>query len=421
MDWIYRYFKLWSIFIPITSVVLIPSVKGTLPSYIMAFLSPICFFLSLRINTIFSYLRFLFKGLFIFAFLILISQLGNLILPININTYSVLNDASDTNSIFFRSSLITQSLYLLPCFLLYTYTRFFYEKRWDKWINYSTLLFAIIGLAKWIIFFVTNGATDGDFLTNRTYGQDGGNTLFQNIYIAGFHFARLQSLTGEPSNYALIMVPLFFFLLSSTRKKLPIIIVFISLFLTASSTVFVGLLVGAGYYLWSNRSTLNITLSKIIVVILFVVAIIMFYLSNQDLLDAYLDFLIFNKTSSGSADERFGFMGNNLTLWMSSDLWHQLFGIGFGVVRSTDLFSTFLVDIGLVGLIAASIFWFYDFRLHPRNKTLIYQNMVILSSFIMAMLSVPEFSFLSLWLLLGVFRSRSINKIDNDNEVETLK
>lgn len=101
MEWIYRYFKIWSIFIPITSVVIFPSIKGTLPSYILAFLSPLLLLTVLRQKDFFSYTTYLFKGAYIFTFLVLISQLGNLIFPININLYAVLNDASDSDSIFF--------------------------------------------------------------------------------------------------------------------------------------------------------------------------------------------------------------------------------------------------------------------------------------------------------------------------------
>lgn len=411
MEWIHRYFKIWSIFIPITSVVIFPSIKGTLPSYILAFFSPLLLLTVLRQKEFFSYTTYLFKGAYIFTFLVLISQLGNLIFPININLYTVLNDASDPDAIFFRSSLLTQSLYLIPCFLLYTYSKFFYRPEWDKWIYNSTIVFAVIGLLKWLIFIVTDGSTDGDFLTNRTYGQGGVNNLYQNFYILGQHLTRVQSLTGEPSNFALIMVPLFFFMLSSKYKnKLAVLLVFISIFLSASATAFLGLFIGAVYYAIAQKENYQITVSKLFLAAFFIGAVCLFYYWNQDWINEYLDFILFAKMQSGSADERLGFMGNNLDVWSTTDLWHQLFGIGFGIVRSTDLFSTFLVDIGVIGLIAATIFWFYDYKVFPRERLDIYQNMIILSSFFMAMASVPEFSFMSIWLLLGIFRNRTIRQ-----------
>lgn len=415
MEWIYRYFKIWSIFIPITSVVIFPSIKGTLPSYILAFLSPLLLLTVLRQKDFFSYTTYLFKGAYIFTFLVLISQLGNLIFPININLYAVLNDASDSDSIFFRSSLLTQSLYLIPCFLLYTYSKFFYRPEWDKWINASAIIFAGIGLLKWLIFIATDGSTDGDFLTNRTYGQGGENTLYQNLYILGYHLTRVQSLTGEPSNFALIMVPLFFYMVSCENKsRLAILMVFISIFLSASSTAFLGLLIGGIYYIANQKIRPKLTVSGLLIGIVLIGSFCAFFYFNQDWLqdwlNEYLDVIFLAKMQSGSADERLGFMGNNLDVWSTSDLWHQLFGIGFGVVRSTDLFSTFLVDIGLIGLIVATIFWFYDYKFFPRKELDIYQNMIILSSFFMAMASVPEFSFMSTWLLLGIFRNRTMRK-----------
>lgn len=412
MKWIYRYFKIWSIFIPITSVVIFPSIKGTLPSYILAFLSPLLLAAILRQKDFFSYSAYLFKGVYIFSFLVLLSQLGNLIFPININLYSVLNDTSDTDSIFFRSSLLTQSMYLIPCFLLYTYSKFFYRIEWDRWINTSAFIFAGIGLLKWLIFIATGGSTDGDFLTNRTYGQDGVNNLYQNLYILGQHLARVQSLTGEPSNFALIMVPLFFFMLSSQyRNKLAILLTFVSIFLSASATAFLGLFTGTVYYAVAQKENYHITVSKLFFIAILVGIFFLFYYWNHDWINEYLDFILFSKMQSGSADERLGFMGNNLDIWLTTDLWHQLFGIGFGVVRSTDLFSTFLVNIGIVGLFASILFWFYDYKIFPRKKLDIYQNMIILSSFFMAMVSVPEFSFMSIWLLLGIFRNRTVRQI----------
>ena len=46
LDIIDKFFIIWSFFIPITSFVLMPSVKGSLISYILAFITP--FIISMR-------------------------------------------------------------------------------------------------------------------------------------------------------------------------------------------------------------------------------------------------------------------------------------------------------------------------------------------------------------------------------------
>jgi hypothetical protein len=74
----------------------------------------------------------------------------------------------------------------------------------------------------------------------------------------------------------------------------------------------------------------------------------------------------------------------------------MLVGIGFGYIRSTDLFTTLLVNIGAIGLFLWIIFTLKNFKIRLRKENDFYTNAILLLMFITSMISVPEFSFLIL-------------------------
>lgn len=270
LDIIDKFFIIWSFFIPITSFVLMPSVKGSLISYILAFITP--FIILFRVKNFFKkyIMQFLFF-LFIWISFFCLSQLGNLIWHINL-TNLILVSTENIDYKLFRNSLYTQSLYLLPCIMTYLYCKNFYKPIWDKWISYSGFLFVIIGLLKFFIYFFTNGSTDGDFLTNREYGEGGTNSLFQYINILGLSLVRIQSLTGEPSMYSFIVLPylIFFFYKNEYWKAF---ITIISIILSFSSTGFIGLFIYFLLYIIYNKKK-----NYKIVVVIFIPCIILYYL-----------------------------------------------------------------------------------------------------------------------------------------------
>lgn len=396
LDIIDKFFIIWSFFIPITSFVLMPSVKGSLISYILAFITP--FIILFRVKNFFKkyIMQFLFF-LFIWISFFCLSQLGNLIWHINL-TNLILVSTENIDYKLFRNSLYTQSLYLLPCIMTYLYCKNFYKPIWDKWISYSGFIFVIIGLLKFFIYFFTNGSTDGDFLTNREYGEGGTNSLFQYINILGLSLVRIQSLTGEPSMYSFIVLPylIFFFYKNEYWKAF---ITIISIILSFSSTGFIGLFIYFLLYIIYNKKK-----NYKIVVVMFIPCIILYYLFFEYIGDI-LNFTFFDKMSSGSGIERSGNIYDNLLYWYDLDFWHMLVGIGFGYIRSTDLFTTLLVNIGAIGLFLWIIFTLKNFKIRLRKENDFYTNAILLLMFITSMISVPEFSFLSMWMFLGIIGS----------------
>ena len=102
----------------------------------------------------------------------------------------------------------------------------------------------------------------------------------------------------------------------------------------------------------------------------------------------------------------------------------MLFGIGFGYIRSTDMFTTFLVNIGVIGVTVFTYFYLKNLKLRVKNTEDITYNAILLVVFFTGMISVPEFSYLSFWLFLGIIRNK-YNKYKyisiNCHENETIR
>ena len=71
---------------------------------------------------------------YIFIIMILISQLINGTINIPSLERVILVNKLDINTEIFRGSLFTQSLYLIPCIILFCFIKNYYSKDWDKYI-----------------------------------------------------------------------------------------------------------------------------------------------------------------------------------------------------------------------------------------------------------------------------------------------
>lgn len=133
-----------------------------------------------------------------------------------------------------------------------------------------------------------------------------------------------------------------------------------------------------------------------------------------------IQFMILNKLSffdsslavggSGvySSLERGNNFMNNIDFWLNIDIIHKLFGIGFGFIRTTDLCTTLLINIGIIGLAIYCIFVLKRFSIKPKNFIEVGNNSIILVLFITMIIFVPEFGFLSFWLFLGIIYNKKI-------------
>lgn len=403
-----KFFFIWVFFIPITSFVVIPSVRGSLFSYFLAIISPIIyiykkkFFGNYSINII--------KFIYFWLIFLCISQLANSIWNIDLTQLTLVHSI-DYNIKLFRDSMFSQSLYLMLGFLTFCYVKTFYNEKWDKWIIYSGSVFAAYGIYEFIFFIIFN--MNGDFLSNRIFNL-GVSINAQFISLAGITFQRLDSLSPEPSMYAFTMLPFFIFSIHRGASKILIFLMGVSLLLTTSTTAYLGLFVYILYLGFFIKKT------KRIYIFIFIMLLLIIMMCNimYDYIYDVIQFMILNKLSffdsslavggSGiySSLERGNNFMNNIDFWLNIDIIHKLFGIGFGFIRSTDLCTTLLINTGIIGMIIYCVFVLKNFLIKPKNFIEIGNNSIILVLFIIMMISVPEFGFLSFWLFLGIIYNK---------------
>lgn len=401
------YFYIWSFFIPITSVVLIPTIKGSLPSYFFASFSMILILLNQKIRG--RYGKELFLFLFLFLFCNLMTQIGNLTFDLPDTNITFVNPYE--TGMIFRSTLATQSLYLFMGVLTFLFVRFFYNEKFDQFIFLSGLILVLYGIYEIGYFFLFQ--ENGDFLSNRWFGEQENEisgSLFQTIQLGGVQFQRLKSLTGEPSMFAMTILPYWIFSIHK-RKILYQSIFFSSLLLSTSTTgmlgIFLYLMFRLIYFGLSDKY-----LRRVVTLFLFLGVI--FYPIISDLLSNMLVEKILLEHVSG-IDRMDSFL-RHVEYFFYLPFLNQIFGIGFGYIRSTDFFSTLLVNTGVSGLIFFTAFFFYPIWKMKRTYEAIGMKSILVILYIVMMVSVPEFSYLSVWMFLGI----SYNSIQRPNKIRKL-
>lgn len=404
LDIIDKFFIIWSFFIPITSFVLIPSVKGSLISYILGFISPLIILFK-RKNFLKKYIICFGEFVYIWLAFFCLSQLGNLIYNINISDLILVSN--ETNNIkVFRNSIFTQSLYLVPCILLYLYCKFFYNIKWDKWIVYSGWLFSVIGLY-FLLYFLLTGQ-NGDIISNRVFADNTEvSNIAQRLSILSIGIERVQSLSGEPSMYAFTILPYIIFAIHRKANKLLIATMIVSLLLSVSTTGFLGIIIYIICILFFSK----INKRYIKNLIIFIGILIFIYFLFSSYIDEIIMNMIINKITADPTNisglERSANIMDNIIYWSNLNNINFLFGIGFGVIRSTDLLTTFLINIGLIGTLLFAYFYLRKITLRNLTMKKIGDNAILLVLFITSMISVPEFSYLSFWLFLGLINSKN--------------
>lgn len=223
------YFSIWVFFIPITSVLVIPSIQGTLPAYFFAFLSILVVLLTKqRVTQWRTYFTRLSVILFVYLFLAIISQALNSFTNNPAFVGILLVDNFDATTTVFRSTFFTQSLYLFAGILTFLFVRNYYNASWDKSIFRAAVVFAVFGLYEFAYFLIFREY--GDFLTNRTFGEhDTINLGNQLMTIGSLTFQRVNGLALEPSMFAFTLLPFWIYSLFVGRKFISMIL-FVALF-----------------------------------------------------------------------------------------------------------------------------------------------------------------------------------------------
>ena len=339
------------------------------------------------------------SNVFIFTLLIyltfyVIAQTFLLFLDVPINTELPFFSGDDYVSPF-RISHLTQSIYLIPCFSLFIFTLNKYDQSWDKYIVWGIKLLLMYGVFEFLYFLVFN--QNGDFLSNRSFGDgdSSSGSAFQIHEVAGYQLLRVCSLTGEPSMFAFSIIGVYFYY---HRDKSLYFFILLMLILSNSVSAYIGLLVG---YIFINIIRLpNLSIRTLLLVFALII-FVSINAGNPILIDLYeqVSRKLAAQTFSGS--ERLAHFIASWDYWMDLPFLSKFFGIGWGTLRPTNMFSFLIVNVGLFGL-----FFYCSLFLYPllklKGSNTLYLRAGLFSSFIISLVSVPEFSYLPQWFLLGV-------------------
>ena len=236
MNGLPRWFvPLWCTVMPVTSFLLIPSIQGTIPAYLMGFASAGLVMASgergrfeLQRNRYLS-IAFLCAGIWLLLFCG--SQLGHLVSNrLGFGDLALIR-AEDTR-VLFRPAMITQTVYLGACICIALFFRFFFREEWMRYVLWGAWFLALYGIYEWLFFFIFQ--QPGDFIANRMYGDQPGSWS-QTIQVGPLNLLRIKSTFGEPSWFSAAVIPYFFLALQYKRKLLSVALLFCIVFSTSTS------------------------------------------------------------------------------------------------------------------------------------------------------------------------------------------
>lgn len=382
----------------ITSIVIFPSFSASVPSYLLIYaFAPVFLIIGLASHK--KIILNLIGILSVFIVMNLLAQLDNKLFQVHLSPNLTLVKNESLENVVFRKTLLTQSLYLFAGILLYLYLKFYGTKMQVLYLYAGILLLVIYGFFE-VIYYQIN-KRNGDLLSNRMFNNiPNSGSLFQEMNIAGKPIQRLKSLTGEPSMFAFSVVP-FWILSIGLRYWWYCVLFLIGLILSFSTSAFLGIFITVMGIIITNPKLRKKSIW--IIPFLLLTGMLLFFLSSS-IRNSINDLFIYKLTGSNvSGIERKAYFLNAINYWKNNlPFTGKLIGIGFGTIRSTDFFSTLLVNNGVLGLIVFTIFYFSHAFIPQHNKTVKqYYILALLATYLIMMVSVPEFAYLTLWILLA--------------------
>ncbi len=391
------FMPLWCTTMPLTSFLLIPSVQGTIPAYVLAFVSAFFVFLSRSEGKpSIQQIRYL-KAAFVMAGLWLLllcgSQLGHLVSNRHDFGDLQLINTIDT-SVVLRSALFTQSLYLAACVCIALFFRFFFRAEWMRYVLWGGWFLAIYGIYEWLYFLIFK--EPGDFIVNRSYGDDLHTASWsQTIQVGAFTLLRIKSTFGEPSWFSAGVIPYLFLALENKRKWLSTALLFCIVFSTSTSAYVAFPFALFLYSLFQRKISLSIAL----VIILFAAAFGTLYFAFPETFDGLFTDKMSGQNQSGELrQDNMAALTETAKTFTIAD---RLFGIGFGYYYGGVFFSV-LVNTGWIGMLV----YVYAFLkpvilLRPEQGSLALK-VGIATLFLLFYLSVSELFLPTTWMFLGL-------------------
>lgn len=301
------------------------------------------------------------KYIFVFVFVVLLSLIMPLIIDGSLSVFSgKLKDYYHETPVYFSISNINKIIPLLLGFLL---TYIIIIKNISLAILYRSIKIYlasvfIISLWGWLQFFCNKFNIDYPFFLFNTMSET--IQMKEGIIVETdvSSFARITSVTQEPSHFAqIILTALPIFLVSFVQRKVIFTFVIdrimfaIMLFILLLSTSSSGLIsVIILLFIFTLISYLN-NICRVRYIVLFSILLSFVFAAlyfNNPLIQSFFYEMLFEKMGTGSALER---LYGITTAW-GYFLKYPILGIGWGVATSHDLIVLILVNSGLVGFFA---------------------------------------------------------------------
>jgi hypothetical protein len=412
-----RFVFFWLLVLPITSVLVIPFVQGTVPNTICSVLS-VGIVLGAQRKRQSAYFRILLTLVVVTAALTICAEFVaySFVKPGSLFNLTLI-EATDRNT-YLRSTTVTQLLYLTCCFLTFSFAVVFYDSSWNRWILAGGWFLVIYGTYEIVFHQLTGGY--GDFLSNRIMEHDGveaSGSLTQTATIAGLTIMRMKSLTGEPSMFAFTMLPYMIFA-DSIRKTRTSTVFTLVLLLSTATTAIVAVVVYRALIFFRSFSGGKTRTSAVKQFIACSTGmILLLVLMYSGLLSSTYEKL--NGTDdTGSGADRSDCAQRNFQFFEEGNVAVKFFGIGWGVVRSPDFISTLVVNTGIIGTVSFScIFLLPTFRMRPTPENGELRLIGPLCLLVM-LLSVPEFAYPSTWLFLGIVYNKLRKDLGDQPKVD---
>src|SRR5699024_4419220 len=318
----------WAVVLPVTSVLIFPSIQGTTPAYMMAFLSIPLILFAATAGEIRSYFFALF---FIILGYITLSSASQFFLsvgpPMDLSAVPLVDPLSFSRKIVLRPTFFTQSLYLFAGILTFLFVRHWYRDSWDRYIFAGILLLVAYGFYEVFYFWLTG--TSGDFLTNRTFNEGYSASSTHVMEILGIATLRMKSLTGEASMFAFTVLPYWVFAIHK-KRMITAGILSLALLLSTSTTAILGIVIYIGVIIVSAKVDWKYLAAAAGVSVL--VTVLKF-----DTIFSLFNKLVLQKlsTTSISGGVRISNFLESVAFWWEAPLPTKFFGLGFGYIRST--------------------------------------------------------------------------------------
>jgi hypothetical protein len=381
---------------PITSLLVLPMVQGTTIPYLLALGSTVLICLKIsqgRISVqVTNYVRDFLTIAALWLILFGGSQLADMGHP-QADVQDMFTLSPETG-LLMRSSMFTQSLYLLACAMIALYFRHFFREEWMVYAYWGGWLFAIYGLYDWAFYLVFHFS--GDFLANRTFaGGDHPGSWSQTIDLAGLQLLRLKSCLGEPSFVAAVVVP-YLFMAIDGRKRLLTALLLATALLTTSTAVYLTTI--SAFFiqmLWSKHHR---------TVALGIFAIVTVALAAMAMLYPDLFYSLFGQKLSGDNESGRMRMDSVLQfedLFSHFTLMNWLFGVGFGYLYFTLCWSL-TANTGLLGVTSFLYAFLKPVFLLGSERGSEWLRISLVALIIAMTLSVSELFLPTTWMFLGL-------------------